>query len=235
MSGEKRSTTRDEKLAKQQDEIQDLRDRQNAGDIDKVTANRNSKYKISELEEEGYVHVATRIKDLNPDQKSFTNRDAVLSIHKGEFDRKVKEGYFQLFDEVEVIHDPRENAPDSYVLKPATLSTEAPKGLPSAELNERVNKLKGREKELNEAGKAIEKRQKELAGIHSTLSNREQELNEREAKLKSLDDELAAKKAELDKQPIVTLNAGPLADMTPAAGSANAQSGSTETAATKKK
>jgi hypothetical protein len=82
-----------------------------------VEANRKKGVLILEDEAKGYVHVETLVRHLNPDQKSFTDEKGLLKIHVREFDRRVSEGMFKLFDGAEVIHDPRKDAPRSYNLK----------------------------------------------------------------------------------------------------------------------
>ncbi len=128
-------------MSLQQDKIQEMREKQSAGPLEKIEGNRASSCKIAPKEyrmiradeADGYVHVFTRIKHMGGDQKSIVFEDRNLTLHKGEFDRKVNEGYFQLFDDIEVVHDPR-GADREYNLKPgkSVLPENQAKEAPSA-------------------------------------------------------------------------------------------------------
>lgn len=126
----KPSLTRDQKLSLQQSQLQELKGKQidaiNGNDeaMPEIEANRNDKYTIRETEQ-GYVHVKVTNKTLAPGEKSFLEDTHIVKIHAREFDRRVSEGAFKTFDEVEVIHDPRANAPEKYDLKPGFLSINA--------------------------------------------------------------------------------------------------------------
>lgn len=125
-----KSISRDEKLMRQKDDLQDLKGRQieaATGDgepLETIKANKNGKYLIRSIEAKGYVHVHTVVKHLNADQKDFLYDKRIVKIHAREFDRRVAEGAFKTYDEVEVIHDPRVNAPKSYNLKPDVAKVE---------------------------------------------------------------------------------------------------------------
>ncbi len=123
MEPSKRSMSRDERIVAQKDDLQDLKGRQieaaNSGEqLATIEANRNPKYSVREIEAKGFVHVRAVVRHLNFDQKSFNDEEHIVKVHAREFDRRVSEGAFKTYDEVEVIHDPRVNAPSSYSLKP---------------------------------------------------------------------------------------------------------------------
>ena len=113
------SLSKDQKLMKQVDQLHAMKEEQSNG-LDKlptVAANRNPNYKVRADEAEKYVFVRTVIKHLSTATKSITEEVRTLPIHVNEFDRKIEERYFELYDVVEVIHDPRSNAPKKYDLK----------------------------------------------------------------------------------------------------------------------
>ncbi len=117
-----KNLTKDQKMELQRDQLQELKQAQidhinGVEEFPTVTANRNKKYKIK-ANEQGYVHVKTKVNHLAQDQKSFTPEENIIKIHAREFDRRVAEGAFKTYDEAEVIHDPRQNAPEKYSLKP---------------------------------------------------------------------------------------------------------------------
>jgi hypothetical protein len=148
------STSRDQKMLKQQDQIDELRKKQSEVGLNQlptVTANRNANYKVRQDEADRYVHVRTRNKHYQSATKSFQFEDRIIPIHKNEFDRKVKEDYFSGYDEVEVIHDPREGASAKYAIKTKSdgaKSSEPVKQSDNSELNERVQALRKKEAEL---------------------------------------------------------------------------------------
>lgn len=135
METTKRNLTRDEKLSLQQDNLLEQKGRQieaangNESAMPTVKGNRDKsgKYRVLQLEE-GYVHVKTIVKHLDQTQKNFVNEETIHKIHAREFDRRVREGAFKTYDEAEVLHDPRTNAPKAYSLKGdfAEVSTQAP-------------------------------------------------------------------------------------------------------------
>jgi membrane protein involved in colicin uptake len=124
METSKRNLTRDEKLSLQQDQLLAQKGKQieaangNEDALETITGNRDKsgKYRVLVLEQ-NYVHVKTIIKHLDQSQKNFVNEEKIHKIHAREFDRRVREGAFKTYDEVEVLHDPRANAPESYNLK----------------------------------------------------------------------------------------------------------------------
>jgi len=186
---DKRTTdlTKDQKNAQQVSDLNELRTQQIAeanGDeeTEYVEGNRNPKFKIRELEARAYVHVWTRIRNLAPDQKSFIDEDKVVKIHAREFDKRVKDGAFKPYDEVEVVHDPRKGAPIHYELKPDHVNVDAPV-MGIGKSNYQAGQL-GAE----DIGKAKSQIMKEAARIdakNSQLKDRESDLDSREAALKA--------------------------------------------------
>jgi hypothetical protein len=170
------SKSRDEKQMIQQDQIAELRTKQSEG-IDKlptVTANRNPKYQIREDEADRYVIVMTTIKHVSTQTKSVNEEKRMIHIHKAEFQRKIDEQYFAIYDEVEVIHDPRQNAPTVYELKHkdgvVKLDTPKTKETGNAQLNERVQALKTKEKFLSDKEAELIAKQKELEQREAALA-----------------------------------------------------------------
>lgn len=162
------SKSRDEKLMIQADQIAEMRETQMNG-IDKlptIEGNRNPKYKIRADEADRYVFVLTTIKHVSTSTKSVNLEQRIIPIHKAEFQRKIDEQYFAIYDDTEVIHDPRTNAPKEYELKNKTsqvkLDTPLTKEQPNAQLNERVKALKAKEQELIAKQAELEEREAKL-------------------------------------------------------------------------
>lgn len=161
----KRTTTKDEKLSKQVDEIHDLKTRQLNGEIGESKGNKNDKFMIPDNEKEGYVHVYTEIKSPAADGKSIETEKNVIVIHKDQFDLKVQQGMFLTYDYVEIVHDPREKGTKyekTSDFKPGKVSTsvtgDAPVAAPGNGANQiAVKKLKENEAKLNDEREQFEK------------------------------------------------------------------------------
>lgn len=164
----------------QQDQIDDLKREQAKGTPNMVPANRTITLnppttlninEVKEAEAEKYVHVFTRNLHDDPNAKRYNLEDKIIAIHAGEFDTKVKQNYFQSFDLVEIIHDPREGAVEVN-LQPNKRKTEQAIARPaaqlgqaaiSAELRKQATELKAKEQELIDRQTAVEKREADLA------------------------------------------------------------------------
>lgn len=162
------SKSRDEKQMRQADQIAEMRDQQAEG-MDKlptVEANRNSKYRIREDESERFVFVKTTIKHINTQTKTINPEERIIPIHKAQFQGKVDEMYFATFDDVEVIHDPRNNAPTTYDIahKEGVIKLDIPKQKDNgnAALNEKVQALKKKEADLIAKQAELEEREAKL-------------------------------------------------------------------------
>jgi hypothetical protein len=172
------SKSRDEKQMRQADQIAELRDLQGEG-IDKlptVEANRNPKYRVRADEAEKFVFVKTTIKHISTQSKEINLEERIIPIHKAQFQGKVDEMYFATFDIVEVIHDPRSNAPEVYDI----LHKTGPIKLDTPKQKESSNNVA-----LNEKVQALKKKEADLIA-------KQTELEEREAALKAKEDELAS-------------------------------------------
>lgn len=221
--------TRDQKIARQSSELNALRADQIAEangekETEYVEGNRNPKFKIRVLEARGYVHVWTLIKNLSQDQKSFIEETRVVKIHAREFDRRVKDGAFTPYDEVEVVHDPRKGAPKVYEMKPTQLNVDGQvKGTgksnyagdqPTAE-------------DLARTKQQIQKEAQRIDAKNDLLKDKETDLAKREADLKARETALAAKET---AAPSDTVIAG--ATLTGPVDASFAQPGTTAAAAT---
>jgi len=178
------SKSRDTKLMLQQDEIDALKREQARGTPNMVPANRTITLnpattlnirEIKEAEAEKYVHVFTRNLHNDDNAKKYNLEDKIIAIHAGEFDTKVKQNYFQSFDLVEIIHDPRQDAVEVN-LQPNKRKVEAPVARPaaqgnqSAELRKQAAELKAKEQELIDRQAAIEKKEANLAAKEAALA-----------------------------------------------------------------
>jgi hypothetical protein len=171
------SKSKDELLMRQADQIHTMKvDQMNGLDkLPTVEANRNPKYQIRTDEADGYVHVRVCNKHYQSTTKSITREERILTIHKAQFQAKIDEKYFATYDEVEVIHDPRANAPKTYELgqKEGVVKLDTPnqKETGNAQLNERVKALKEKEKSLTD-------KEAELIAKQTELEQREAKLHE---------------------------------------------------------
>lgn len=196
----KRNLTRDEKLSLQQDQLLDQKGKQievangNESALPTVPGNRDKsgKYRVLVLEQ-GYVHVKTIIKHLDQSQKNFKNEEKIHKIHAREFDRRVREGAFKTYDEVEVLHDPRANAPEDYNFKTdfAEVNTGAPAD-PNVKL-ETTNKIQPAGKP-GDKGKALTAAQQKVA---DEKAEKQRVIDEQKAAdTKALEDKKALDEAE---------------------------------------
>jgi hypothetical protein len=154
--------SREQKLAQGLSANQELKERQIMyanGDTDAletVEASRKKGRRILAIEAEEFVHIDTVTRHLNGDQKSFSEEKITLKVSARDFEQKIKEGMFKTFDEYEVIHDPRKDAPKSYNLKgeePTTAGAVPP-----------VN-IAAREKRLAEKEAALDEKIKQMDDI----------------------------------------------------------------------
>jgi hypothetical protein len=181
--------TKESKQAKQAAQLKSLQSEQIAvangeRDGEYVEGNRRTGSKIRKHEADAYVHVEVINKNLQPDQKSFKEDKNVVKIHAREFDRRVEEGAFSTYDQAEVIHDPRANAPSSYKLKPETLSIDA--GGPKADKNIALRE------------QTLKKKEAAIADKFEELGDKEKEIAEKNAQLDQAIEEAKAKSAQLD-------------------------------------
>lgn len=199
-------TKKEQKEEQQLEELKELQTLQKAGKVPMRKANRDSSVEIPAHEYDGYVVVSTLTRNLNPDQKSFTDIRKNVKIHKDRFDAMVDAGGFVTFDDVKIVHDPRENPRASYEFRPSTVSQKSldaaarqgasvpTKG--SKELEKKANDLAAREQELskktedfNKASEGLEARENTVATKEQELAKKEEELAKREAALKKGDKE----------------------------------------------
>lgn len=222
--------TRDQKMSRQTSELHNLREKQilvKAGQLDEdwAQANRTCTIKdpgvnvsrVRALEAQGYVHVFTRTRNLSMDQKQFINEDKIVKIHAREFDRRVKDGAFTAYDDVEVIHDPRNGAPTTYALKPDQVNVDEPiksdrkatEALAKetarlekvdAHLKERTLKLSQAEKDLQDREAELNKKEQELNSDKGSISDSAKAISGKAAELQNKEQELNAKQAEIDKK-----------------------------------
>lgn len=107
--------SRDEKSQRQADQLRELQDAQREGNIQTREPNVKSNYlskinpdfRVNEHEYEGYVHIFARKKHVQLATKEITNEDRVIKVHAAQFERRNAEGAFTVYDEVEIVHDPR--------------------------------------------------------------------------------------------------------------------------------
>lgn len=176
------SKSRDEKLMLQQDKIAEMKVQQAKGGLPMVPANRiiilqeattANITTVRQDESEKYVHVFVRMKHDDPNAKRYNLEDRVIPIHIGEFDTKVKQNYFQSYDLVEIIHDPRNNA-EILDLQPGKRKPAQPEARPQSGGNSQQG-------EINKQRAELSAKEKELIAKQDELDKREAELKAKEA------------------------------------------------------
>lgn len=143
--------------AQQSDKLRELqRAQQKAAGGDKnaikeVAANRDKKARIKEHEKD-LVHIKVLTRTIDNDSKTFHDERRVIKIQPRNIDQMIKDGAFAAYDEAIVIHDPRENAPKEYALKPSVVMPPSLSGPGNdAALAAREQQLKDRERRQEEA------------------------------------------------------------------------------------
>jgi len=192
--------TRDQKLHRQQSENIALREEQKRiangeAEDDLIPANMNEKFKIRRLEE-NFVHVRIATKTLNDREKRFDTVEKVDVYHERTFDQMVNQGAFGLFDEVEVIHHPKNKEYTKEQLKPNNLDIDKKTvdvvGTPlkdkqlakkQAELDNKIKAIDEQTAQRNEAWETAQKQMK-------------QQQEENEKKSRELDELLAKARAQ---------------------------------------
>lgn len=224
------TTSKDQKINLQQDRIHALKSAQINGEREMIEANINPKYKIDK-QSAGFVHILTRIKHLNPATKGYNNEDRVVKIHASEFDRRAAQGAFKTYDELEIIHDPRENRPASQegylkLMKPDHVNIiEAQSKNVDRAVVDQAKHLAKKEDELKSIAKGLDDTKATLDQKESDLAQREAELNKRLEQLKAFEATAGAPAADMKVEAKIIVDGVPAASATATAG---------ETAAKKK-
>lgn len=162
----------DQRKMEQLDRVHELKAEQLAGNLPQVPANKSKTGQtVNEHEADGYVHIETKKYHPNPSNPRVpVTEQRIHKMHKDEFEGAIKNRFFELFDDVEVIHDPRDNAPSEYELRPGKMQVPATN-------NEQLNTATAR--------KAITEKQKELVAKEKELLVKQAELEAREEALKA--------------------------------------------------
>lgn len=159
--------TRDQKQSRQMDELAKLQAQQQNGELEMVGGNRNSKYDVRQIEADNYVHVAVKNRHYDEANNRMQEDSRIVKVHNRDFDRMVNSGAFNVYSEVEVIHDARKDAPKKYNLKPQFVTESMKDQTPQ----DAVNKL---------GDKNVGLREQELAKREQELDNRIASLEARE-------------------------------------------------------
>jgi hypothetical protein len=187
-------TSKEQKEEIQLSELNELKRMQKAGEITMMRANIDSSVKIPAHEYDNYVVVRTLQRNLNPDQKSFTDIVKNIKVHADRFDAMVDAGGFVTFDDVKIVHDPREAPREKYEFRPQTinkaaLSAAATPAAPSPRINKELEKkvkdLEAKEGDLADRESSINQKEQDVTDRMNELAAKEKELAEREAALKS--------------------------------------------------
>lgn len=190
----KPSLSKDQREQQQLDDIATLRKSQKDGTAGKIRANKDSSIEIPEHHNDRYVYVIATQKNVNPDMKSFSEIASLIPIHAGLFDQMVDQGGFALYDDVKIVHDPRDDAREKYVFKIEHInpqSVESPaaaKSIKTSELNalnEARNQVNAQKATLENKAGELATKETDLATREANLLKMEQELKDREAALKS--------------------------------------------------
>jgi hypothetical protein len=188
------SKSKDQREQEQLDKVDELRRMQKAGKVPMITANRDKNFKIPKTEE-GYVHCLLTTKNVGADMKSLVEQTKTDAYHADRFDVLVEQGAFQAFDDVKIIHDPRDGYENKvYSFKPEKIEAAAVTGARATGIV-KANEMKA----INQARKEIGDAQDDLATRTQAVAEKEKELTDKEAKIKSLVDEQGAKLEEKEK------------------------------------
>lgn len=200
--------SKEEREYEQQQALKRLKQLQKSGKVVMVPCNIDPTHKISEQEEDDYV--ALHVTELYqvPGAKSYANVSKLLLIHANQFERFYEAKAFALYDEVKLVHDPREDAPSpaTYVFsdKPVDVmkTTASPSEKRTRQLDEQMQKINEGRVELDTKTKEIDARSKELdaktADANDSFEKRVKALQDREAEIKRQQDELALKMQHAD-------------------------------------
>jgi hypothetical protein len=168
--------TKERLVAEQRDDLNKLKDAQRveaAGGekLDRIPASEDKEYKIRATEKD-YFHVKTIIKHLDATSKNFIKETRIIKIHMREFKKRVEEGAFNVYDEVDILHNPLKGKDGDikYNFKPQFADvaqapeTKSPNvGAREKALSAKESELKSKELELQERIKALEEKEKQLA------------------------------------------------------------------------
>lgn len=186
--------TRDQKLQKQQNEnydlkLQQIKEANGEADPDLIVANMNKAYKIKAAEQ-NYVHVKLVHKTHNERAKSYDVSEKIDQYHERDFEKMVNAGAFGLFDEVEVIHHPKEKEYTAAQLKPNQLDID------KKTVDTDPNAVSLKEKKLAQKEKEVSKRLDEIEKKDAERDALWTKLNEENAKKQKELDDLIAKQKE---------------------------------------
>lgn len=191
--------SKEQKEAKQVSDIDALRTAQKTGAAGMIRANKDDSIEIPEHGNDRYVYVKATNKHLNADMKSHTSVVSLIPVHAGLFDQMVDQGGFALYDDVKIVHDPRDNVRESYVFKVEQINSKSVE-TPSDAKSTKSSDMKA----MNEARKQIEAQKVTLENKQAELTTKETEITakevtiaDREARLKMIEEELAAREAAL--------------------------------------
>ena len=164
----KKTLTIADRQALQLDASKDLQERQQAASeggepLEEIPANRNKNFKIRKIEE-NYVHLAVGERLLAPDQKSFITRSSIIKVQPNNFAQMVLNNAFAGYDDAQVIHDPRKNAPKEYALKPVN---ERFVGEPEVDTAKFDAALAAKEQKLREMEARVDKKIAELTALQN--------------------------------------------------------------------
>lgn len=156
-----KAVTREQRLADQLDENNELKLKQMAAHngekdaIKMIPANMDKNIKIKE-NDEGHVHVLTITKTYNEATKTLHEEPRTIKIQPNNLDQMIAAGTFNVYDDVRVIHDPRPNKGKT-VLKTSEPKIPTLPGQNDAALAAREQKLAERERAVEERLARLEK------------------------------------------------------------------------------
>lgn len=183
----KPTLTADQRIANQLNDSKDLQERQiraAEGDEDAikmVPGNRDQKSKIRETEKD-YIHVAVVTRNLDAESKVFHDEARVTKHHPRIFPGLISSNAFAAYDEAKIIHDPRKNAPQNEVLKPAPPRltnplSDADLRANDAALAAREQKVTDREKRVSENLARMEQLSAQMNQAQQTPAPKQQQAN----------------------------------------------------------
>lgn len=188
--------TKEQRQADQVEELAELKHKQLNDRIPMIEANRNPNFKISAHDADRFVHVYTEIKNVAGDGKSISVEKNTIMIHANQFDQKVAEGFFYSYDNIEIIHDPREQSSKS---KEYNTIADFKPGLTSLPQAVDLSKQQGQAPGPVTSRK-IQSREKELDLIYSQNVEKEKQLDAAAQKLIDEKAQFEKDKAEFEER-----------------------------------
>jgi hypothetical protein len=168
---QKITTTLDQRLADQVDELKELQTQQMAahdGDQDaikKIKANRDPKLEVKDYEAD-YVHILLTQRINNEATKEYIEETKTIKLHPNQVDQMIATGIFNGYDDARVIHDPRAGKVKEFRLKSEPVAQVQPTPIVDASVTA------AREQKIADREKAIEAQLAEMRELAAQIKGK---------------------------------------------------------------